>query len=225
GYLRECDEESRQAPPNHQGEGAGFRVGDLQTHSRRSWRKHVSEKRNGRRHNSQSTTPDQTRGGEAEMNESARILVIDDEESIRRTVSMTLGHAGYVVDTAENGKQAIEKAEANFYNLALIDIRLPDLEGTELLTALKETTPKMVKIILTGYPTLENAIKATNNGADAYLIKPVNADELVKLIKKHLDKQKQEEEYGQQRLAQFVETRVKELETKELDTQKATKKE
>ena len=159
------------------------------------------------------------------MNESARILVIDDEESIRRTVSMTLGHAGYVVDTAENGKQAIEKAEANFYNLALIDIRLPDLEGTELLTALKETTPKMVKIILTGYPTLENAIKATNNGVNAYLIKPVNADELLKLIKKHLDKQKQEEEYGQQRLAQFVETRVKELETKELDTQKATKKE
>jgi YesN/AraC family two-component response regulator len=83
----------------------------------------------------------------------------------------------------------------------------------------------MVKIILTGYPTLENAIKATNNGVDAYLIKPVNADELLKLIKKHLDKQKQEKEYSQQRLAQFVETRVKELETKELDTQKATKKE
>ncbi len=158
------------------------------------------------------------------MNESARILVIDDEESIRRTVSMTLEHAGYVVDTAENAKQAIEKAEANFYNLALIDIRLPDMEGTELLTVLKETTPKMVKIILTGYPTLENAIKATNNGVDAYLIKPVNADELLKLIKKHLDKQRQEKEYSQQRLAQFVETRVKELETKELDTQKATKK-
>jgi DNA-binding NtrC family response regulator len=159
------------------------------------------------------------------MNESARILVIDDEECIRRTISLTLEHASYVVDTAENEKQAIEKAEANFYNLALIDIRLPDLEGTELLTTLKETTPKMVKIILTGYPTLENAIKATNNGVDAYLIKPVNADELLKLIKKHLDKQKQEKEYSQQRLAQFVETRVKELETKELDTQKATKKE
>jgi DNA-binding NtrC family response regulator len=159
------------------------------------------------------------------MNESARILVTDDEESIRRTVSMTLEHAGYAVDTAENAKQAIKKAEANFYNLALIDIRLPDMEGTELLTTLKETTPKMVKIILTGYPTLENAIKATNNGVDAYLIKPVNADELLKVIKKHLDKQKQEEEYNQQRLAQFVETRLKELETKELDTQKATKKE
>ena len=158
------------------------------------------------------------------MSESSRILVIDDEESIRMTVSMTLRHAGYLVDTAENGKQAVEKAQANFYNLALIDIRLPDMEGTELLTTLTETTPKMAKIILTGYPTLENAVKAINKGVDAYLIKPVNSDAMLELIKEHLDKQKQEKEYGQQRLAQFVETRLKELETEKLDNSKATKK-
>jgi DNA-binding NtrC family response regulator len=152
------------------------------------------------------------------MSESASILVIDDEESIRRTVSMTLKHAGYVVDTAENGKQAIEKSEANFYNLALIDIRLPDMEGTELLTALKETTPRMVKIILTGYPSLQNAAKAINKGVDGYLIKPVNTDELLRFIKENLEKQKHESEYGQQKLAQFVETRFKELQTEELNT-------
>jgi two-component system response regulator AtoC len=151
------------------------------------------------------------------VSESARILVIDDEESIRRTVSMTLEHAGYVVDTAENGKQAIEKAAANFYNLALIDIRLPDMEGTELLTKLRETTPKMVKIILTGYPALQNAVTAINKGVDAYLIKPVNTTELLRLIKEHLDKQKHETEYSQQRLAKFVETRINELQTEELD--------
>ena len=159
------------------------------------------------------------------MSKSARILVIDDEESIRRTISMTLQHAGYHVDTAETGKHAIEKAEANFYNLALIDIRLPDMEGTELLTALKETTPKMVKIILTGYPALQNAVAAINKGVDAYLIKPVNTDGLLRLIKEQLNKQKHETEYSQQRLAQFVETRFKELQTEELDTPKATKKE
>jgi len=158
------------------------------------------------------------------MSESSRILVIDDEESIRMTVSMTLRHAGYVVDTAENGKQAVEKAQANFYNLALIDIRLPDMEGTELLTTLTETTPKMAKIILTGYPTLENAVKAINKGVDAYLIKPVNSDAMLELIKEHLDKQKQEKEYGQQKVAKFVETRLKELETEKLDNSKATKK-
>ena len=158
------------------------------------------------------------------MSEPSRILVIDDEESIRRTVSMTLEHAGYVVDTAENGKQAITKAQANFYNLALIDIRLPDMEGTELLTVLKETTPKMIKVILTGFPALENAVRAINKGVDAYLIKPVNSDAMLKLIKEHLDKQKHETEYSQQRLAQFVETRFKELKTEELDTPKAIKK-
>jgi len=158
------------------------------------------------------------------MSKTAKILVIDDEANIRRTVSMTLKHAGYSVDTAENGKQAIEMAQSDFYNLALIDIRLPDMEGTELLTALKETTPKMVKIMLTGYPTLENSVRATNKGADAYLIKPVDTNELMRRIKELLDKQKQEKEYGQEKLAQFVETRFKELETEELDT-KTTKKE
>jgi DNA-binding NtrC family response regulator len=155
------------------------------------------------------------------MSESARILVIDDEESIRRTVSMTLEHAGYMVDTAENGKEAIEKAEVNFYNLALIDIRLPDMEGTELLTALKETTPRMVKIILTGYPALQNAVKAINKGVDYYLIKPVDTKELLRVIKEGLEKQKQEKEYGQEKLAQFVETRLEELQAEELEASKA----
>ncbi|MGA2626731.1 MAG: response regulator [Candidatus Bathyarchaeia archaeon] len=154
------------------------------------------------------------------MNKSARILVIDDEESIRKTVSMSLERAGYVVDTAENGKQAIEMSEANFYNLALIDIRLPDMEGTELLTAMKETTPRMIKIILTGYPALQNATRAINKGVDGYLIKPVNTDELLRFIKENLDKQKHESEYSQERLAQFVETRLKELQPEELDTSK-----
>jgi YesN/AraC family two-component response regulator len=79
----------------------------------------------------------------------------------------------------------------------------------------------MVKIILTGYPALENAVKAINKGVDAYLIKPVKTDELLKLIKEHLDKQKQEKEYGQQKVAKFVETRSKELQAEELDTSNA----
>jgi two-component system response regulator AtoC len=157
------------------------------------------------------------------VSESTRILVIDDEEAIRRTVSMTLQHAGYSVDTAETGTKAIEKAAANFYNLALIDIRLPDMEGTELLTALKETTPRMVKIILTGYPALENAVKAINKGVDAYLIKPVNTTELLRLIKECLNKQKHETEYSQQRLAKFVETRINELQTQELEAPKKSR--
>ena len=64
------------------------------------------------------------------MNETARILLIDDDESVRKTISKALEKAGYKVDTAENGTEALEKTRAKFYNLALIDIRLPDMEGT-----------------------------------------------------------------------------------------------
>ena len=158
------------------------------------------------------------------MSETARILVIDDEESIRKTISMTLQHAGYVVDTAENGKQAVAKSEANFYNLALIDIRLPDMEGTQLLTSLKDTTPPMVKIILTGFPGLQNAVTAINKGVNAYLIKPVNPSELLRVVKEHLDKQRQEREYSQDKVAEFVESRFKQLETQEQDTLDTTGK-
>jgi len=156
------------------------------------------------------------------MSETARILVIDDEESIRKTIAMTLQHAGYVVDTAENGKQAVAKSETGFYNLALIDIRLPDMEGTELLTSLKDTTPRMVKIILTGFPGLQNAVAAINKGVDAYLIKPVNPAELLRIVKEHLEKQGHEKAYSQEKVAEFVESRFKQLENQESDDSRST---
>jgi DNA-binding NtrC family response regulator len=147
------------------------------------------------------------------MGEHARILVIEDDESIRKTLAMILEEKGYDVDTAENGKEALKKSEAKFYNLALIDIRLPDMEGTKLLTAMKEATPKMVKIIVTGYPSLQNAIEAINKGADAYVLKPFNMDSVLDIIKEHLEKQKQAKKYSEEKVAEFIETRVKELET------------
>ena len=145
------------------------------------------------------------------MSTSSRILVIDDDENVRKTVELTLKNSGFQVDSAENGQEAIKKANAHFYNLALIDIRLPDMDGTQLLTSLRETTPRMVKIILTGYPALENAVKAINKGVDGYLIKPVKEDELLGTIKLHLDKQKKEKELDQQKIAQFIDNRLREL--------------
>jgi DNA-binding NtrC family response regulator len=147
------------------------------------------------------------------MDESVRILVVDDDESIRKTIAAILEEKGYIVDTAENGKEAIEKSNANFYNLALIDIRLPDMEGTRLLAEMKETTPKMVKIIVTGYPSLQNAITVVNRGADGYLLKPVNIDSLLETIKRHLEKQREARRYSEEKVAEFIRTRVKELET------------
>ncbi|HDJ05117.1 MAG TPA: response regulator, partial [Candidatus Bathyarchaeota archaeon] len=98
------------------------------------------------------------------------ILIVDDDRAILSSLEKILQLEGYSVDTAETGREAIEKAKNRFYNLMLLDIKLPDMEGTELLRAVDETEPKMVKIMVTGYPTLENAVKSLNLGADAYLM-------------------------------------------------------
>jgi DNA-binding NtrC family response regulator len=86
------------------------------------------------------------------------------------------------------------------------------MEGTTLLKAMKETTPKMVKIIVTGYPSLQNAIEAVNKDADAYILKPVNVETLLKAIRDHLKKQHEAKKYSEQKVAEFIETRVRELE-------------
>jgi len=146
------------------------------------------------------------------MVENARILVVDDDENIRKVLSMILEDEGYKVDQAETAKQAIEKSRKNFYNIALIDIRLPDMEGIELLTKMRDTTPRMRKIIITGYPTLQNAIEAVNRGADAYILKPFDVNKVLATIKEQLRKQEEERQYSQEKVAKFIETRVRELE-------------
>jgi len=145
------------------------------------------------------------------LDESARILVVDDDKSIRKTLSAILEEEGYDVDTAENGEQAIKKTNTQFYNLALIDIRLPDMEGTKLLSAMKETTPPMIKIIVTGYPSMHNSVEAVNKGADGYIFKPVDVEKLLKTIKAHLEKQQEAKKYSEQKVAEFIETRAKEF--------------
>ena len=142
--------------------------------------------------------------------EKKQILVIDDDESVLETTARILELEGYGVDTAKTGKEAVEKSNVNFFNLALIDIRLPDMEGTQLLTAMRETVPKMVKIIVTGYPSMDNAVEAVNKGADAYVIKPViNTNEFLNKIKEHLKKQEESETYSEKKVKDFIETRFK----------------
>ena len=142
-----------------------------------------------------------------------RILIVDDDETICKSITTALEEEGYIADAAENGQAAIRRSENNVYNVALIDIRLPDMDGVQLLTSLKETTPKMVKIIITGYPTLQNAVDAVNRGANAYILKPFDVGKVLKTIEQQLVKQKEEKRYSQEKVAEFIETRVKELDT------------
>ena len=139
-----------------------------------------------------------------------RILIIDDDEGIRKVITTALNDESYITDTASNGKEAIEKSRTNAYNLAIIDIHLPDMEGTQLLSELKETTPKMRKIIVTGYPDVQNAIAAVKKGADDFITKPVKIDLLINSIKEQLGKQEQEKKYSEEKVTEYIETRLRE---------------
>ncbi|MFW6117276.1 MAG: response regulator [Thermoproteota archaeon] len=148
------------------------------------------------------------------MAESARILIVDDDGGIRKSLKNLLEEEGYKVDTAEKGREAVEKAESNYYHLALIDIRLPDMEGITLLNAMDDTTPKMVKILITGYPSLENAVEAVNQGADGYVMKPVDPPSLLQKIREQLQRQREAQKYSEDKVADYIESRVKELKKK-----------
>ena len=121
------------------------------------------------------------------MNEN--ILVVDDDAELRKVLSSILSEEGYSVKTVENGKQAIGICEKTRFDLALIDIKLPDMEGTELLHRLKEKQPHLVMIIITGFPTIENAMGAVNEGADGYILKPFEIGKLLQAVRKHLNKE------------------------------------
>jgi DNA-binding NtrC family response regulator len=145
------------------------------------------------------------------MDQTTRILVVDDDENIRKVLVAILEDEGYNVESVGTAKEGIEKTKRKFYNIALIDIRLPDMEGIELLTKIRDTTPRIRKIIITGYPTLQNAVDAVNKGADAYLLKPFDVEKVLETITLQLKKQQEEKEYSQGKVAEFIETRVKEL--------------
>jgi DNA-binding response OmpR family regulator len=138
----------------------------------------------------------------------AYVLVVDDDEGIRETLKLILEENGYKVDTAKSGKEAIEKSKKNYYDLALLDIKLPDFEGTKLLIKMRDTTPKMVKIMVTGHASLQNAVEALNYGADAYIMKPVNPEELLKVIEKKLREKKEAEKITEEKIVKWIETRA-----------------
>ena len=145
------------------------------------------------------------------MDKHVRILVVDDDESIRNTMKTILEDEGYIVDVAASGREAIKRTEEMAYNVALIDIRLPDMEGVELLKLIKDAVPRTRKIMMTGYPSMQNAITALNKNADGYMIKPVDIEKLLNTVKEQIKLQENEREFTEQKVAEFIETRVKEL--------------
>ena len=147
------------------------------------------------------------------MNEEKKsILIVEDDKAILKSLKDILQSEGYSVDTAENGREAIQKSKEKFFNMALLDIKLPDMEGTKLLVTMHENMPKTVKIMITGYPSLENAVEALNRGADAYIIKPVKPEKLLALIEEKLEKQSQAEKMTEKKVVDWIKTRALKLE-------------
>ena len=108
-----------------------------------------------------------------------KILIIDDDTYILDSFSRVLTKRGFEVETAETGKQALEKLKQGQFDVALIDVCLPDMEGTDLLEKAKKELEKTVKIMLTGHPSVKTSEKATYEGADTYIVKPIRMDELI----------------------------------------------
>jgi DNA-binding response OmpR family regulator len=126
-------------------------------------------------------------------------------------MKVILQDEGYSVDLAATGKEAVQKTQEKTYNLALLDIRLPDMEGVELLRLLKDGVPRTRKIMVTGYPSMQNAISALNKNADAYLLKPVDVEKLLTIVKQQLQAQENERKFSEEKVAEFIESRVKEV--------------
>ncbi|UCH10707.1 MAG: response regulator [Fidelibacterota bacterium] len=118
------------------------------------------------------------------------ILVIDDEEVIRDSCSQILAKEGLCAITAENGMIGLEKVKEVQPDVAIVDLKMPGMNGFELLGEIKELDPELIAIVITGYPNIESAVEAMKLGAYDFLPKPFAPDELRIIVRRGLEKRK-----------------------------------
>lgn len=117
--------------------------------------------------------------------EPTKILVVDDEVSIREMIKKGLSQMGeFNVETAQNGVEAIEKIEKEIFDLVLTDLKMPEMDGLELLRNIKGTRPEVMVILMTAYGSIETAVEAMKMGANDYITKPINFEDLLLHISK-----------------------------------------
>ena len=112
-----------------------------------------------------------------------RILLVDDDETISIPFQLILQDAEYHVDTALTGRQALEKAEKAEYQMAILDVELPDIKGIEVARKMRKQHEDIHFIIVTGYPEIEESIETINLGIGEILLKPIEPDELLRAVK------------------------------------------
>lgn len=115
-----------------------------------------------------------------------KVLVVDDDKVLQQNVREALEYHHFVVDTADNGKEAVNAVYGKKYDLVVMDVNMPEMDGIEALTEIKKHDPSVIVIILTAYSNVTDAVKAVKEGAYNYLEKPITSDNLVALIKRAL---------------------------------------
>ena len=113
-----------------------------------------------------------------------RILVADDEESMRWVLSKALKRKGFIVDLAQDGRQALELIKDNCYDLAILDIKMPGISGLDLLDKVRELKSDLLVVIMTAEASMKNAVEAMKRGAYDYITKPFDLDVIDAIIEK-----------------------------------------
>jgi DNA-binding NtrC family response regulator len=139
------------------------------------------------------------------MKREPKVLIIDDNANMRETLADILEEKGYEVVTARTAHEGTQAARGSFFNIALIDINLPDKTGIELLKEFKSVYPSRINIMVTASGTLKYAVDALNLGADAYVLKPIDFVKLDQIMKDCLGKQRKVLNTTEEQLSQLME--------------------
>ncbi len=133
----------------------------------------------------------------------ARILIVDDEKPIRDSLKMVLDEEGYSTEVAGDGEEALQKIQEQVFDIVITDIKMPKLDGMELLDSASKISPETFFIIMTAYASVKTAIDALRKGAYDYLIKPVEFDDMILRVKRLAEYKKLESEnkYLRQRIS------------------------
>ena len=119
-----------------------------------------------------------------------KVLVVDDQRNMRATTAMLLRQAGHAVEEAESGGAAIRRVQQQPFDVVLTDLRMPDVDGLEVLRAVRAHAPDTQVIVMTGYGTIESAVEAMRQGALDYVSKPFKADELLLRIARAVEQRR-----------------------------------
>ena len=128
------------------------------------------------------------------MPQPIKILIVDDEVNMLESLSEVLRNKGYLVATARNGLEALEKLKEKYFNMAVADLKMPEMGGLELLEVMKERYPQTPVVMLTGYATINSAVDAMKKGAYDYLVKPFSPDKILLIAKKIMEEENLREE-------------------------------